>query len=126
MSYNATSQTSNDSVTCIPNAQLRLAVNKIELGKVCESELKLTQTKLDELLRIQHNQASIINELNRKDSLHKTLITDYKSIINNKDKTQANLEASILMQKMLLKKQKLKKWGALAVGILAGFLIGNQ
>ena len=43
MTSKSISQNLNDSVTCIPNTQLRLAINLIEKGKITNSKPNITQ-----------------------------------------------------------------------------------
>lgn len=86
--------TKNDSVTCIPNKQLREAIKDIERGKLCKQEVILLNKSVEILnLRI-NNQQEIITELKLKSALQDSIISfhiknesKYKDIISNKDKT---------------------------------------
>lgn len=67
---------SKDSVTCLPNSQLRVAIKKLEKCKYIEDELWLTQRSND-ILKIRLNtKDSIIYDFKKKDSLHEVRYTN--------------------------------------------------
>jgi len=109
----------------LPNYQLKKAINIIEKAKVTEHELELTKNKvlhLDSLFSIKN---SIIGEYVKKDQRNDSLINAYKSVAANYKKIVANSEMSYAFQTLKLNKERLKKWGTLAIGISIGFLVFN-
>jgi len=115
---------SNDSITCLPNTQLKKAINLIEQGKVVKQELDATKSKvivLDSLILIKDK---IIVEQNKKNIYSESVILGYKSVVENLQKSISNSELAFDLQKKKYKREKFKKWGTLAVGVLIGtFLI---
>lgn len=115
----------SDSITCIPNSQLKKAINLIEKGKVMEEEISLYKKNIDLLERQSTGKDKIIIEYAKKDSIAQDVISKYKKSIDLNTQTIANLELQNKIQKRSLFRQKLKKWGTLLLGFGAGFVIFN-
>ena len=120
------SQTSNDSsLVSIPSYQLKKAINLIEKGKVVEQELSLSNQKillLDESMR---KKDLVIAEYSNKDSISQRVISSYKSMVVNLESSLANAKSINTIDKIQNRKQKLKKWYTLVIGIGIGFLIAK-
>lgn len=124
LTFNAISQTaSTDSVTCIPNLQLRKAINLIEVGKVHKQELDASVLKIGKLENLLLTKDGIIAEYKKKDSYNDSMIVAYKGIMQNYQKSMANNEVSFSIQSMKLRREKFKKWGTLVLGVATGYLI---
>ena len=124
MTYNGISQTAfNDSVTCIPNVQLKRAISLIELGKVYKEELNASDIKIGKLEGLIKTKDGII-EGHKKNELYKdSVIVGYKYIVQNMNKNLSNAEISFSLQTKKLRRERFKKWGTLFVGIATGYLI---
>jgi len=116
------SQTS-DSVTCLPNSQLKKAINLIEQGKVHKEELELSKKKIQTLEEFLTHKDKIINEYKKKDSLSQGVISSYEQAVINFQAQVKNAETINKLQKKIINKQKFRKVVALALGFGAGFLI---
>jgi len=118
------SQISNDSsLISIPTYQLKKAINKIEKGKVIEQELEFTKDKVSFLNESLNNKDRIISEYSTKDSLSKKSIEGYKAIVGNLESSIANEKKINLINKVKNRREKLKKWYSIVIGIGIGFLI---
>lgn len=117
------SQTSNDTVTCLPNSQLKKAINLIEEGKVVKKELEITNNKVKNLEEFLNHKDKIINEFKRKDSLSQTAISSYEQAVINFNSQLKNAENINKIQKKIINRQKFRKILALGLGFGAGFLI---
>ena len=120
--FKGISQTSNDSITCIPNSQLKLAINKIEEGKVLKQELQLSKSSIVYLENSNITKDDIIKQYEKKDSLNSLIISGYKESINNLNSRINNSDFKYVLQSVKLKRQKFKKWGTLILGIGIGYL----
>ena len=114
------SQNSNDSVTCIPNSQLRRAINIIENGKVVKQELELTKERSVVLEYRIATKDSVISQYQRNEVNWKKIDANYKSQIFNYQQYTKNTQKIFEEQRKQIRGLKFKKW----VGILAGFGIG--
>lgn len=123
LTYRGISQTASDSVTCIPNSQLKKAISLIELGKVHKEELDANNIKIGKLESLILTKDGIIGEYKKKDSYNDSLIVAYKGIVQNYQKTISNSEEAFSLQTKKLRREKLKKWGTLVLGVATGFLI---
>lgn len=123
IAFRGISQTSNDSVTCIPNTQLKLAIVKIEQGKLYKQELEFTNEKVKLLEGRIVLKDSVITFLKEKDSLHDKMMGSYESSIYNYKKIIENLEEKYKLQRSISRKQKLAKWGTFIAGLGGGYLI---
>lgn len=123
IAFRGISQTSNDSVTCIPNSQLKLAIVKIEQGKLVKQELDLTNEKVNLLEGRIVLKDSIITFLREKDALNNKMMWSYDDTIENYKKVIENLEQKYKLQRSISRRQKLAKWGTFIAGLGGGFLI---
>ena len=113
----------SDSLTTIPTAQLKKAINIIESAKVMKLELGITKNKIlvmDSLLITKDNK---IVEYKIKDSVNTKIIGSYKEIVSNLNKNIANADLSYALVNLKLGREKMKKWATLAIGVGVGFLI---
>ncbi len=78
MSLNSFSQTS-DSVTCIPNSQLRIAARLIEQGKLDSAELGVQRTNVRLLYQRLGAKNDIIWQYQAKDSTYKLMVANYEA-----------------------------------------------
>lgn len=120
--FQAISQTS-DSLTCIPNSQLKKAINLIEEGKVVKEELEVSKKKIVTLEEFINHKDKIINEYGKKDSIAQRIISSYEQAVINFQAQVKNAETITKLQKKQINKLKFKKIIALALGFGAGFLI---
>lgn len=120
--FQAISQTS-DSVTCLPNSQLKKAINLIEQGKVYKEELEVSQKKIVKLEEFLNHKDKIINEYGKKDSIAQRIISSYEQAVINFQSQVKNAESINKIQKKQIGKLKFRKFIALALGFGAGFLI---
>lgn len=114
------SQNSTDSVTCIPNSQLRRAITIIENGKVVKQELELTKERSVWLEYRISTKDSVISQYQQKEDNWKKIDANYKSRINNYQQYTKNTQKIFEEQRKQIRGLKFKKW----LGILAGFGIG--
>jgi len=117
------SQTSSDSVTCLPNSQLKKAINLIEEGKVYKEEAELGRTKIATLEGYVKNRQLIIKEFQKKDSISMNVISSYEQAVLNFQAQVKNAETINKIQKKIINKQKLYKALSLCLGFGAGFLV---
>ncbi len=114
------SQNYKDSVTCIPNTQLRKAINLIENGKVLKKELELVTERTVVLEYRISTKDSIITEYLKKENNWEKLDANYKKQLSNYDNYAKNTQRIFEEQRKQIRGLKFKKW----LGILAGFGIG--
>lgn len=129
IAFKSISQTSNstikDSLVSIPISQLRTAINTIERGKVVEQELIETKKKVvvqDKLINVKD---SIIVNYAKKEAAYKAIVVSYDKTMENDKQMITNLKASLLMQKLATKKQKVSKWAVAILSLGLGYLIGK-
>ena len=120
--FRGISQTSNDS-TCLPNSQLKLAIVKIEQGKLVKEELDLTNQKVNLLEGRIVLKDSIITFLREKDALNNKMMWSFEDTIDNYKKMLDNLDQKYKLQRSIARRQKLAKWGTFIAGIGGGYLI---
>jgi hypothetical protein len=114
------SQNSSDSVTCIPNTQLRKAINLIENGKVVKKELELSNERTVLLEYRISTKDSVIGQYVNKEGNWKKIDANYKTQIFHYEEYGKNTQKIFEQQRKQIRGLKFKKW----VGILAGFGIG--
>lgn len=119
------SQTSNDSLVCIPQSQLKKAIVAIERGKVTQEELTLTHQKLELSDKRVSLKDSVISELNKKNQFNSGLIFSYESTIQNNSKEIYNLKEIVSLQKKQTRREKYKKWVVGVLSISLGYLISK-
>lgn len=123
--YQGISQTSSDSVTCIPNAQLKKAINLIEKGKVVEEELVATKELLKNSETRLSVKDSIIGKYQLSENQYKALVKNFEENVKNDSRIIYNLNTQIKLTQKIARRQKLSKYivGILGVGI--GYLIAK-
>jgi len=114
------SQNSSDSITCIPNSQLKKAINLIENGKVVKQELEITKERSVWLEYRISTKDSVISQYIYKEDNWKKIEANYKSQIFNYEEYGRNTQRIFEEQRKQIRGLKFKKW----LGILAGFGIG--
>lgn len=122
--YEATSQTSADT-TCLPNEQLKKAINRIETCKVIEEELVNTKTLLINSEKRVSNRDSAISVFKQSELTYKNLVANYEQNLSNDKKIIGNLEKTITLQKRISRRQKLSKWIVGGLGIAIGYFIAK-
>jgi hypothetical protein len=113
----------SDSLTTIPTAQLKKAINIIENAKVMKEELKITNHKILVMDSLLITKDKKILEYKAKDTLNDMVIKNYKDVVLNLSKNVLNLELSNGLINMKLAGEKRKKWATLVLGVGVGFLI---
>jgi hypothetical protein len=113
----------SDSLTTIPTAQLKKAINIIENAKVMKEELKITNHKILVMDSLLITKDKKIVEYKAKDTLNDMVIKNYKDVVLNLSKNVLNLELSNGLINMKLSGEKRKKWATLVLGVGVGFLI---
>jgi len=124
--FQAISQIASDSVTSIPNSQLRKAINLIEKGKVMEEELKLTKEREKYLENRLVIKDSIIYHYATKEQYFKKLDSNYQIELGNLKQVVFNDKLIYNLQSSKIIGLKRKKWLFLAVGSLTTYLITKQ
>ena len=116
----ATSQTlSKDSVTCLPNYQLRQAMRLIDQGKLDREELAITRSNVSLMGFRLSLKDSTISALNWKDSMNHKIQLNYESRIANKDQQLIIKDQVIADWNKKYKRQKARTRLAVIGGILA-------
>ena len=123
--YQGISQTSSDSVTCIPNSQLKKAINLIEKGKVVEEELVATKELLKNSETRLSVKDSIIGKYQLSENQYKAFVKNLEENVKNDSRIIYNLNTQIKLTQKIARRQKLSKYivGILGVGI--GYLIAK-
>ena len=119
------SQNSNDSVACIPNTQLRKAINLIENGKVVKQELEIVKERSVILEYRISVKDSTISEYLYKEGNWKKLDENYKKQIVNYQEYGKNTQIIFEKQRKEIRNQKLKKWMGILAGVGIGYIIGR-
>ena len=120
------SQTSNkDSITCLPNSQLKKAIDMIERSKVYEEEIvNLRQTM--GLFRLSViNKDSIIGTMNEREKQYRIIMTNQSKELSNNQVLINNLERNIEVRAKMYKKSKRDSIFLIVVSSIAAFLIGT-
>ncbi len=125
MTSKGISQNSNDSVTCIPNYQLRKAINLIEQGKVAQEELDSTKQLVVYLNKRINTKDSILLRYGQKDQYWKKIDGVNKEKIGNLNQVIDNQNKVIGIQSRSIKRGKLGKVAMLMLGLGTGFLISK-
>ena len=103
----------SDSLTTIPTAQLKKAINIIENAKVMKEELKITSHKILVMDSLLITKDKKIIEYKVKDSLNNNVIGSYKEIVSNLNKSLANSDLSYALVNIKLGREKTKIWSTL-------------
>lgn len=122
--YDATSQQSSDTV-CIPASQLKKAVVKIEECKIIKEDLSLTLERLGVANARLELKDSAISSLKEKSGRLELLVSNADERIKNLQRQGQNLEKALDLQTKALRRQRLSKWIAGALGLAAGILISK-
>jgi hypothetical protein len=112
-----------DSVTAIPNFQLKKAINIIEKGKVTQKELDFTKEKVVVLESRIQNKDSIIYKFNEKEVIWNKIDSNYQKEIANFNQIISNDKKIFDRQQLLILRGKWGKWLFLAAGIGSGILL---
>ena len=116
------SQTSTDTI-CLPISQLKIAINRIEEGKVVAKENGLLNIKVDNLERRMNLKDSIIGIYLNNESQYRNLINNYETNISNNAKIVENLEKIVSLNKKIARRQKFQKWLGAIIGVGIGILV---
>jgi hypothetical protein len=125
MTSKGISQNSNDSVTCIPNNQLRKAINLIEKGKIAQEELDSTKQIVVYLNKRIEKKDSILILYGERDLNWKKIDGVNKDKIGNLNKVITNSNKIIDVQAKSIRRGKFGKVALLALGFGAGILISK-
>ena len=125
MTSKGISQNSNDSVTCIPNNQLRKAINLIEKGKVAQEELDSTKQIVVYLNKRIEKKDSILILYGERDLNWKKIDGVNKEKIGNLNQVITNSNKIIDIQAKSIRRGKFGKIALLVLGFGAGVLISN-
>jgi len=125
MTSKGISQNSNDSVTSIPNYQLRKAINLIEKGKVTQEELDSTKQLVVYLNNRIEKKDSILMLYGQRDLNWKSIDGINKEKIGNLNKVITNSNKIIDIQAKSIRRGKFGKIALLVLGFGAGIIIGN-
>jgi len=112
------SQTS-DSVTCIPNKELKIAIKKIEICKIIQEELDLTKVSVALLKDRIKVKDSIIKNYDLVEDEYEKKIKIYDSSISNLNLQVANQKSITNVYRAISKKNKyIYGFGGLVIGVI--------
>jgi len=121
----AISQTSSkDSVTCIPNSQLKKAIELIEKSRVHEEEIENLKQTMNLFRKSVINKDSIITIMSGREIEYRTIMTNQSKQITNCQVIVNNLEMNVEVRSKFYKSQKKKSAITALVGIVVAFFIG--
>ena len=120
--FAATSQITNkDTITCLPNSQLRGAIKEIEKCKIIKEELDFTKTSVSILQNRIKIKDSVIGIYIIKDSLYEKRNLNSELAIQNLNKQIENHKQIDSVYKNIVRKQKIVN---MIGGAVAGFVLG--
>lgn len=125
MTSKGISQNLNDSVTCIPNEQLRKAINLIEQGKITKEELDSTKQLVLYLNKRINTKDSILIRYGQKDQYWKKIDGVNKEKIGNLNQVISNQNKVIEIKDSTIRKQKKIGIMKLLLGVSLGFFIAK-
>ncbi len=125
MTSEGISQNLNDSVTCIPNEQLRKAINLIEQGKITKEELDSTKQLVLYLNKRIDTKDSILIRYGQKDQYWKKIDGVNKEKIGNLNQVISNQNKVIEIKDYTIRKQKKIGIMKLLLGVALGFFIAK-
>lgn len=125
MTSKGISQNLNDSVTCIPNEQLRKAINLIEQGKITKEELDSTKQLVLYLNKRIDTKDSILIRYGQKDQYWKKIDGVNKEKIGNLNQVISNQNKVIEIKDSTIRKQKKIGIMKLLLGVALGFFIAK-
>ena len=114
-----------DSVTCIPNSQLRIAINLIEKGKITQEELDSTKQLVTFLNKRIEKKDSILIRYGQKDQYWKRIDSVNKAKITNLSTIIENDKKIYTIQDQTIKKQKKLGLVKLGLGVVIGLFIAK-
>jgi len=118
------SQTSDSSVTCIPNRELRIAIKKIETCKIIQEELDLTKVSVALLKDRIKIKDSIIRTYDLVEDEYKKKIKIYDSSISNLNLQVANQKSITNVYRAISKKNKyIYGFGGLVIGVIVTLIV---
>lgn len=121
----AISQTSSkDSVTCIPNSQLKKAIELIEKSRVHEEEIENLKQTMNLFRKSVINKDSIITIMSGREIEYRNIMTNQLKQITNCQVLVNNLEMNVEVRSKFYKSQKKKSAITALVGIVVAFFIG--
>ena len=121
----AISQTSSkDSVTCIPNSQLKKAIELIEKSRVHEEEIENLKQTMNLFRKSVINKDSIITIMSGREIEYRNIMTNQSKQITNCQVLVNNLEMNVEVRSKFYKSQKKKSAITALVGIVVAFFIG--
>lgn len=114
----------NDTVTCLPNTQLRSAIKRLEFCKIVEQELDLTKKNNNILLIRILDKDSVIKNFEKKDSLHETRYANSLIQIGNLTEQIEGEKKITSIYRNISKKNKVKyASGGFIVGVLTMLVV---
>jgi hypothetical protein len=116
------SQSSNDTI-CLPLAQLKKAINKIEEAKINSKEIIILNDKIQIIEKKLAVKDSLLYIYMKNESNYKRIINNYEQSLSNNVTTIDNLEKSIKYHKKIARRQKFQKWSVAFIGIGLGYLL---
>jgi len=122
IAYDGISQTSSDS-TILPNEKLRLAINKIEAGKVSVEQISLLNNKVSLLKSQLSNKDSLISDYKNTVLDLKNINERDKRIISEGDRVIGSQAKVIGLMQKKMRTQSWLKWVFFGAGLGAGLLI---
>lgn len=120
--YASISQTL-DSTTCLPNQQLKTAINIIERGKVTLEELGLTKQKVADLQLVIATKDSIIQYLTVINTTNQQIAERYRLMAEQNAKAMQETEKQLNLMGKKANRQKTMKWVAFGLGLVGGYFI---
>ena len=114
-----------DSVTCIPNSQLRIAINLIEKGKITQQELDSTQELVKYLDKRIATKDSLLLRYGQKDLYWKKIDSVNKAKIGNLNSIIENDKTIYSIQDKTIRKQKKLGLVKLGLGVIVGYFIAK-
>jgi hypothetical protein len=115
---------SKDSVTCIPNSQLKKAIELIEKSRVHEEEIENLKQTMNLFRKSVINKDSIITIMSGREIEYRTIMTNQSKQITNCQVLVNNLEMNVEVRSKFYKSQKKKSAITALVGIVVAFFIG--
>ena len=120
--FAGTSQIINkDTITCLPNSQLRSVIKEIEKSKIIKEELDFTKTSVSILQNRIKIKDSVIGIYIIKDSLYEKRNLNSELAIQNLNKQIENHKQIDSVYKNIVRKQKIVN---MIGGAVAGFVLG--
>lgn len=118
MKYAGISQTSKDSITCLPNSQLRKVIRSNEEGKIAIAELALMKENNNALLLRISYKDDIIQQYINQDSIQMQIITNFEIQVKALEEKIAINEKWVKDLRKQLRRQKTKTFLVGTLGVL--------